>query len=144
MASLETSGIEELELSLEEVADIPDDILLAMLEAEGEVIATAQEQHLKKLSFRDDATRQLEGSITVTHKLKRGSGGSPHISVYPGGMRKDGKTRNAEVGFMVEYGAPRRGIAPRTWMRTANEEAADEAAQAAMRVYDAWLKRKGL
>ena len=144
MAGFETTGIEGLALSLEEVADLPEDVLLKMLEAEGEVVRGAQEKRLKALTFTDETTGQLEDSISMTHRLKRDRSGTPGISVYPGGVRRDGKTRNAEVGFLVEHGAPRRGIAPRQWMRVANEESAEEAAAAAGAVYERYLREKGL
>lgn len=169
MANFNTTGIEGLELSLEEVADLPEEVLLEMLEAEGEVVRRAQVRKLQELALVD--SRQLVKSIAVSKKLRsngRYSGSTTrYILVYPKGVRKkaDGSaqttrhrykkkqagrtasvhdTTNGEVGFINEFGAPRRGIGPTQWMRTANEEAADEAAQAAMRVYDAWLKRKGL
>lgn len=169
MANFNTTGIEGLELSLEEVADLPEDVLLEMLEAEGEVIQRAQVKKIRELDLIE--SHQLEESIVVDRKLRgngRYSGSTTrYILVYPKGVRKktDGSTQttrrhfkkkragktesvhdttNGEVGFINEFGAPRRGIGPAQWMRTANEEAADEAAQAAMRVYDAWLKRKGL
>lgn len=144
MARMEIDGLDDLELSLKEIADLPESVLLGMLEAEGQVIRSAQERRLQGLGFGEESTGQLAGSIDQTHRLKRDSKGVPGITVYPKGVRRDGKTRNAEVGFILEYGAPMRGIAPRQWMRVANEEAAGEAASAAARVYDAWLKSKGL
>lgn len=144
MADFDTDGLDGLELTLEEVADLPDDTLLAMLEAEGEIIRAAQEKALRGLDYGKKSTGQLKASIDMTHQLKRGRSGTPGITVYPAGVRADGKTRNAAVGFILEYGAPSRGIAPRQWMRTANETAAGKAAQAAQAVFEAWLERKGL
>lgn len=140
---MELSGFDELGLTLEEIADLPDDVLLEMLEAEGEVVRAAQEKRLRGLSFKD-STGQLEASIGITHKLKRDRAGIKGISVYPMGMRRGKKTRNAEVGFILEHGAPRRGIPPNQWMRVANEESATEAVAAAEEVYEAYLKGKGL
>lgn len=144
MVEFDITGIGELEMTLEEVADLPDDVLLAMLEAGGEVIRAGQEKALHEIAYGDDSTGQLKVSIDMTHQLKRGRSGTPGITVYPRGVRSDGKTRNAEVGFILEYGAPRRGIAPRPWIRKANEASAGKAAQAAQAVFEAWLERKGL
>ena len=146
MANFNVTGLGGLALSLEEVADLPEDVLLEMLSAEGEVIKTAQVQKIEALHLVDSG--QMRDSITVDDRL-RGKGGyaggtTRYINVYPKGIRKDRKSRNAEVAFLEEFGAPRRGIAPRNWMRTANEEAADRATQAAAEVYDCWLKGKGL
>lgn len=140
MASFSTMGIDDMSLSLEELADLPEDILLAMLEAEGEVVKQAQVSELAAFA----RTHQLEQSIDMSHKLKRDRAGTPGISVYPGGVRRDGKTRNAEVGFIREHGAPRRGIVPAQWMRKANSKAETEAAQAAEKVYRNWLDSLGV
>lgn len=169
MASFNTIGIEGLELSLEEVANLPEEVLLEMLTSEGEVIKRAQVRKLQELALVD--SHQLVESISVDKRL-RSNGRYPgstmrYILVYPKGVRKKadgsaqttryrykkkraGKTAsvhdatNGEVGFINEFGAPRRGIGPTQWMRRANEGAHSEAVEAAMQVYDAWLRAKGL
>lgn len=140
MASFNATGIDGLRLSLEELADLPEAVLLDMLEAEGEVVKRAQSGQLAAFA----RTHQLEQSISVSGKLKRNRTGTPGISVYPQGVRRDGRTRNAEVGFIQEYGAPRRGIKPAQWMRKANAKAEEEAVRAAEKVYQDWLDGLGL
>ena len=140
MAKLTFDGLDCLSLSLEEIADLPEDVLLEMLKAEGEVVAQAQRSEISGFS----QTGQLERSITVGDALKRDRAGTPSLYVYPEGVRSDGKTRSAEVGFIQEYGAPQRGLAARQWMRTANEKSAAAAVEAAAAVYDEFLKSKGL
>lgn len=62
--------------------------------------------------------------------------------------RKDGRSNgrysgtNAEVGYILEYGSPR--IAPRHWMESANEEAADEVVELQQEAWNEMLERKGL
>lgn len=140
MASFNTMGFEGLELSLEQLADLPEAVLLDMLAAEGEAVKQAQSSELASFA----RTHQLEQSIAVSRKLTRDRMGTPGISVYPQGTRRGGRTRNAEVGFIQEYGAPRRGIVPAQWMRKANARAEDAASKAARRVYDSWLDGLGL
>ena len=143
MTGFNTAGLDGLRLSLEEVADIPEDVLREMLEAEGAVVKAAQEKGLQSVPFKK-STGQLAGSISVGRKVTRGRDGLLGLSVYPAGTRREGKTRNAEVGFIQEYGAPRRGIEPKQWMRKANEESAEEAIAAAGAVYERYLREKGL
>lgn len=141
MAQFETTGLEGLELSMEDLAQIPDGIIEEMLFAEGEIIKDAQIRKLHELGM--VRTGQLAESISVERRVK-GSGSARYIIVAPHGKRRDGKTSNSEVGFIQEVGAPRRNIKARQWMRKANEESAGDAVNAAERVYDNWLKSKGL
>lgn len=143
MAEFTEYGLDQLRLSLEEIADIPEGVLLEMLSAQGEVVKQGQERRLAGMKWKDESTGQLARSIQVSGKLKRGAG-APALYVYPQGVRRDGKTRNAEVGFLQEYGAPRRGVEGRQWMRLANEESAEEAVRAAAEVYSRWLEGEGL
>ena len=142
MANMDVNGLDDLRLSLEEIADLPDTVLLGMLQAEGKIVAAAQRKQIRAKGI--VATGQLEASITEGKTLRLGRDGSKGLSVYPAGVRKGGRTRNAEVGFIHEYGAPKRGISPKSWMRTANAEAEEPAAKAAAERYDAWLTEKGL
>lgn len=140
MARFDALGIDGLQLSLEEIGDIPEDVLLRVLSAEAEALKKAQTEKVRALGLKD--TGQMEQSIKADTKL-RGRGSGKYLLVYPRGVRRDGKTRNAEVGYVNEYGAPQRGIAPTQWMRQANEEAADEAVRAGKEVLFAWMKSKG-
>lgn len=140
MASFDEMGIDGLRLSLEELADLPEAVLLDMLKAGGEVVKRAQSSELAASA----RTHQLEQSISVSGRLKRDRAGTPGISVYPQGIRRDGRTRNAEVGFIQEHGAPRRGIKPTQWMRKANAKAEEGAVRAAEKVYQDWLDGLGL
>lgn len=163
MADFNTTGFEGLSLGLEELADLPENVLQDMLEAKGEVVRTAQVQKIKEMGLVE--SHQLEESITVNKKMRVNrdyDGMQRFITVYPAGIRRNrdgtdqtaiykfkkrrrGKTEsvravsNTDVAFIAEFGAPRKGLVPKQWMRLANEEAADDAAQAAMRVYEEWL-----
>lgn len=149
MATITTRGIEDLALSLKELAVLPDSMVGGMLEAEGEVLKAAQIRKVATALTKsgERLTGQLGSSIVVNRKLRKKKD-ERYITVYPRGQRartsKGKPVRNAEVGFVLEFGAPGRHIAPTQWMRAANEEAADKAVQAAEQVYDTWLKSKGL
>jgi hypothetical protein len=113
------------------------DILLSiqdeMLRAESEVIIKAQRAGAPK------DTGRLAESISGS-ACKTGRNGARYMDIYPKGLHdKDGKVRNAEVGFINEFGAPKRGIAARQWMKLANEECADDALAAATVIYDRYI-----
>lgn len=144
MAELSTNGLETLISDLEELAKMPDEVILDMLTAEGEVVAEGQKTALSTAYTKGYSKGITARSVTVGKKLKKTADGRA-IYVYPKGTRKDGnKRRVAEVAFVNEYGAATRNIPKRLTIRTANEKAADPALQAAARVYDEYLKSKNL
>ena len=138
----EMEGLDALILGLEELAALPDEVLLEMLEAEAEVIKAAQVRSIQE-TFSAQRTHQLEQSLKVNSQLRRSRNGYAYITMTPSGTRENG-VRNAEVAFVEEFGAKNRGIPAHQWMRRANESAADDAVEAAARVYDQHLEDKGL
>lgn len=134
-------GIDELCLSMEELADLPDEVLDEMLMAEAEVAVEAQKRVGRRMGVED--TGMTLNSIRVAKKTKKSAAGGRYVEVYPAGRNKKGN-RNTEVAFINEFGASERNIASRPFMRKANEECADEAVDAAARVYDAFLRSKNL
>ena len=158
-----SDGLDGLVLDLDELAELDDDVIFDMLEAAGEVVAEAQRQKITSLGLVD--TGLLRDSIKVDHKMRGYMGGVRYINVYPQGAHhvyqsrvktkaykrsKHGRTYTygggtktataAEVAFIHEFGAPGRNIPAKQWMRTANEECADEAVSAEFKVYDDYLK----
>ena len=137
MARMSTDGISQLAISLEEIHEIPDDVLDQMLEAEADVIEKAQKD--KGKAYGVHRTGVTIGSIkrTKTSKIKDGRA----IYITPMGTNADGN-RNAEVAFINEFG--KHGQPARPFIRDANEEKADDAVSAAATVYDKFLSSKGL
>jgi hypothetical protein len=139
MASINFEGLDDLIADLEKVRDLPDDVMEEMLDAEAEIVIKAHKSELESRGMR--RTGQLIGSIGATNKISRGF--SHSVDVYPQGTRDDG-VRNAEVGFILEYGAPKKHIPASNWMEQANEGCADKAVEAAGAVYDEFLKKNNL
>ena len=168
MAKFNARGIEGLELSMAEVAEIPDEIVEEMLTAAGEVVVAAQRREITALGL--VKTGKLLGSLKAISKAGSSSNDfKRHVLVYPAGTHhkrrrrkvtkaykrsKSGRTytvggddknvSSGEVGFILEFGAPKRGIKPRQWMKTANEKCAAAMVAAQLAVYDRWLKEKDL
>ena len=132
MAEFSISGLSELIGDLEGIAALPDEVAREMLEAEAEVIERRQKEVGEAMGVH--RTGVTLGSITHGG-MSRGSGGDRVMYVYPGG-------RNAAVAFVNEYG--KRGQPARPFIRTANEAGADEAAEAAAKIYDSYLKNRDL
>lgn len=166
MAKFNAEGIEGLCLSMQEFAEIPDDVVEAILEAGGKVVVEAQKQKISSLGL--VKTGKLLKSIEAFSKVgkKNSDWNRRYVLVYPYGKhghrnrrkiykvskrgRKysyggDVKTvTNNDVGFIHEFGAPKKGIKAKQWMRKANEESAEAMVKAEFEVYDQWLQSKNL
>lgn len=144
MARIESNGLDELMLSMGELAELPDSVASEMLQAGGAIVADAQRS--KYRSMLGVRTGKLADSIKVS-KMKTKDGGR-YVTVSPQGTHHTyGKGKiatNAEVAFVHEYGAKSRNISAKGIMRAANEESAESAAAAEAQVYDNWLKSKNL
>lgn len=164
MAQFNAKGIDGLMLSMAEFEEIPDSVVEQMLEAGGEVVVAAHKQSLQSLGLVD--TKALMNSIKAHSKVGNKHGiRQRYVLVYPTGKHgtrnrklvtkkykrsKHGRTytvggdtvdvTNSEVGFIHEFGAPKRGIKAKQWMRKANESCADAMVRAELSVYDRWLK----
>ena len=154
MAKFNVSGLDGLQLSLTQMAQIPHNVKVAMLDAEAAVIIPAH----KSAAPKDTGT--LQESITGGPVKTGGSG--LYKDVYPRGThhtytvkrafknprrRRPGEkvtVRNAEIGFVHNYGAPGRNIPAQKWVDNANKKASGEAVDAARKVYDDWLKSLNL
>lgn len=147
MAKFRMNGLDELSISLDEIANMPEETKFAMLEAGAKALTEKWRDKLQSMK----RSGQLIGSI----KTKRRQGDTPIVAVTPEGARaseyrgirktkRSGgyKKTNAEVAYVLEYGTPRM---PAThWMETANENAADAVTDAEAAVWDEFLKSKNL
>lgn len=140
MPQFKVEGLGELSAALEDMAMLPDEVLDGMLYAEADVVEPAIKA--KALAYGVNDTGKLVNSIK-RGKVKRSADGRT-LSVSAQGSRTRGgiTTRNSEIAFLNEYG--KRNVPARPFMRDATEESADEAVQAAERVYDEYLKSKNL
>lgn len=140
MADFQFGGIDDLILSLQEIASIPDTVQDEMLNAQADIAVRAQKRKIRQYRIYDTGETQRsikKGRIKVKN-------GQRVIYVTPVGSRKRGGTivRNAEILFVNEFGV--RGKSAKPAIRDANEGCADDAAQAAMDIYDQYLKSKKL
>lgn len=144
MAHMSVDGLDVLIGGLDALTRIPDSTLDGMLEAGAEVLVQAQRAEIGSQWSGPHSLDISAKSVKKDRPQKSWSGRS--VAIYPQGTRKRGRkrVRNAEIAFINEYGAPKRGIAARPAIYTANEKAADEAAEAGEKVYHAYLDSKEL
>lgn len=146
MAKFSFNGMNDLSISLQEMASAPDEVKYNMLEAGAAVLVEKWKNALE--------SHRRTGSLIDSIKAKRKKGDSPIVQVVPDGphtstyrgirktKRGGYKKTNAEVAYVLEYGTPRMDATH--WMETANEEAADSVAEAEAAVWDEYLKSLNL
>lgn len=169
MAEFSFKGLDEVTLSMREVAELPTEIIDAMLNAGADVAVEAQRAEARRLGmYAGSTTHNNTRSTSATNILygqtrsystgatarslkvgnaKLDSRGNRVVSVFPVGSRTRGKkrprkTKNTEIAFLNEFGA--RTINARRFIRTANEKSAAAVEKAEFEVYDKWLKSKDL
>lgn len=150
MAHMDVEGLGPLIDDLATLASLPDSVIDDMLDAGADVIVEAQRSEIQR-QWRGPYSMDISAKAIVKDRKIRSSRtyyGSleRYINVYPQGERKRGKqsTRNAEIAFINEYGAPQRGIEPRPALGDAVGKKEQEAVEAGERVYHAYLDSKNL
>jgi len=161
VATFNADGIEGLELSFEQFAAIPDDVVENMLQAGGRVVAAAHRAEIRQLGLHKKGL--LENAIAIHSHVSKEN--KRIVVIYPEGTHHTYKRRetvrvykrsksgrrytvgggtavatNNDVGFVHEFGAPNHGIKASQWMKKANDKSADAMVTAELDVYDAWLK----
>lgn len=139
MASFSVNGIDGLSLSLQEIAALDQETKKEILEA-GAAVVMAEQVRIGE-AYGVHRTGVTLSSIALTRKRYRSS--NPSADITYTGENADGN-RNAEVAFINNYGAPKRGIEARPFITDANENSADKATEAEFEVYNRWLISKGL
>lgn len=144
MAHVEVDGLDALIRDLDTLTQLPDSVVDDMLHAGADVLVEAQRGEISR-TWRGKYSLGISAQSVKKDKIYKSWRGRS-IVVYPQGTRKRGKkrVRNAEIAFINEYGAPKRGIAARPAIFRANEKSADRAVEAGERPYHAYLDSKGL
>ena len=153
MAEFTSFGLDELMLSLEEIAAIPEEVQDEILNAQADVTLAAQRDTVRAYGIYDEENhgRHVADSLKKSKVKIRRKDKVRVIYITPTGTRRRGgkrrwsapiTTRNAEILFINEYG--KKGQKARPAIRDANEKSANRATEAALEVYDRWLKSKDL
>lgn len=144
MGHMEAAGLDGIIDDLAELASLPERVVDGILNAEADVIVDAQRSEIGNrwkgpYSMGISAKSVKKGKVKITRDGRA-------VYVYPQGTRKRGKksVRNAEIAFINEYGAPRRHIAARPAISTANAKKEGAAVEAGEKIYHAYLDSKNL
>lgn len=139
MANLTTIGLDDLIADFGDIAEIPDSVIDAMITAEADVIEPEQNRMMQTMW----AGRYKTGTTAASLKRSKITAGKDgrSISISPQGTNANGN-RNAEVAFINEFG--KKGQPARPAIDTANKNKAEQAFDAAEKVYNAFVDSKKL
>ena len=144
MAELSYRGLDDLQMDLKTLANLPVSVQDEMLS----VVAreTAEGQRRKAIAYRVKDSGKTIKNIKPG-KIKTDNHGQRVIYVTVAGTRKRGKanvrkTRNAEIAFVNEYG--KKGQKARSFVRDGNAASAKASTEAALEVYDRFLTSNNL
>jgi len=137
------AGLEEIEKALLKNAEAAEKHAEPILLEGAKVMKSAQKAALSRISKGDRSDGELMSSITIGRVKQSKSGTGIHTDVFPQGYQshtsemntKGKKVRNANAGFMLEYGTS--NMPARPWVSTAENTAADAVNEA---MAQAWEK----
>lgn len=138
MASFKVEGLAELSLSFEEIARLPGSVLDDMLNAQGDVVVAAQKRTASTMLRGPYYAGGVAGSV-AKGKVKNIAGGKMMEIEFKG--RQHGESL-ARIAYINEYG--KKGQPARPFIRTANEQAAEQAVEAAANALEKFYKSKGV
>ena len=141
MPSLTHFGLDGLAEAFANIYQIPENVQIAMLNAEAEVASRAMKTTGEAYGVRDDESTVHILDVMVKSKPNKGSDGV-YLYITFKGTRTDEKhdhVRNAEIAFVNEYGRP--GQAARPFVRDSLEKAEGNIYAAAENVYNEWIDK---
>lgn len=145
MSSFTVSGLAEFQLDLQNLMELPDEVLMEMGEASAEVVVRKIQKKGHDMGVED--TGVTLGSIKAKKPVRKPDGVT--VTVTPIGKNKDGN-RNGEVAFINNYGKTNvNDQSPikkpgRPFFTEGAAEAENEAVEAAEKVYNRYLDSKNL
>lgn len=138
MATYYFKGLDELMWSMQEIAEIPEDVQSEMLNAQADIVA-------KTIKDKGEEYGVHRTGKTLDHikkgKVKRDKDGNLCIYVTFNGKNERG-TRYAEIAFVNNYGTGKQNARP--FVTIAQIKAEDQAVKAAETIHDKWLQSKNL
>jgi len=145
VAGFKANGLDELVNSFEMLAEMPDEVILSMLDAQADVVEKAQIRTAGTMLSGRYSKGLVQGAVKKTEPIKSKSGAVQFITfdgIARGKRRPRKGNRIAEIAFINEFGKTNQPARP--FIQTANEESAEAATQAAAGVHDEYLKSIGL
>lgn len=143
MADVILHGFDELQEGFKAIASIPLQVSKQAVQAMGDEACRAVKAEGEAMGVRDpDSDEHILDHIALS-KPKKGRDGNVKAFVTFRGVRIRGKTKiwNAAIAYLNEYGAPRRGIAPKPFIMTAMARGEEQIAAPADEIIGGWIEK---
>ena len=142
MAEFTISGLDELIAAFSKASDVPDIVKEKALLAMAEVALAKEKSVGEAKGIRDpESNVHILDSFKITKPKLTDDGGSVDITFAGTRTRNGRKTRNAEIAFINEYGANKRGIPARPFISVALSEAEQKINDAGANVIHDWVEK---
>lgn len=144
MARMEVSGADVLIAGLADMITSTPKLRDAILAAEADVLepglkASISENGLVETGTLQNSIKRRTATMAGEKVIRIGPTGTHHYYMPTG--KKSGIATANDVGYVHEYGSPRRGIRPKEWVRKALERNKSAAYQAADNVYQKYVNK---
>lgn len=142
MAEFSVSGLDELIAAFSKASDVPDTVKAKALMEMAEVALSREKAVGEAKGVRDpESNVHILDSFKITKPKLGDDGGSIDITFSGTRTRNGRKTRNAEIAFINEYGANRKGIPARPFISVALAEAEQQINDAGANVIHDWIEQ---
>lgn len=138
MATYSVDGLSDFILSLQQIAEIPDEVQSEILNAQADIVAS--EIRSKGEAYGIHRTGQTLAHIRKG-KVKRDRNWNRYILITFNGKNAKG-TRYAEIAFVNNYGKKNQRARP--FVTDARQSSEGKAGEKAADVYNDWIKSKNL
>ena len=132
MAKIEITGLGETLISMEKMANIPNDVMKQIMDAQANVVVDAQKKTASTM-LRGPYYKGGVAEGVSKGRYKRLKDGAEHYVVFKGEQHGD---RIAEIAFINEYG--KKGQPARPFIKTANEQAEPLIEDVAAKILHDW------
>ena len=137
MAMFDFHYYDHFAFDFDKFASLPDDVIDGMLNAEADVIKKAQAKTARQMLQGPYNKRVVENALKLGRIKKTRD--HKYMFVTFGGTQHGNEV--SEIAFVNEYG--KKGQPARPFIKAANEQHAEEAVDAAAKVYDQYLNKIG-
>ncbi len=143
MARFELDGFEEFDTAFRAVSAIPWSVTKEALAEMASFAKDSVKRSGESMGVRDDGSEgpHILDSITFTKTKKIRGGGYADLTFEGSRKRGNTVTRNAEIAFVNEYGASRRGIKARPFVATGMASGEGRITEAADEIIGGWIEK---
>lgn len=144
MADVVLTGFDELQDSFKAISTVPFAVTRRALDAMAAAAEESIRQTGESMGVRDENNESgihILDNISHSRPMQTEDGGKSFLTFTGSRKRGNTVTRNAEIAYVNEYGAPKRGIDARPFILTAMTKDEDAITAPADEIIGGWIER---